>query len=559
MDGFPIQLLGQAGCRLQLGDTVVYVDPYLSNSVAELECSDYKRLRPISLWPKDVSDADFVFITHEHIDHCDPHTLPGIHQASPRAQFVGPPPVIQKLQGWGIPKALLIPAFHPDWKEISSDLKWRYLPAAHPVLSKDSEGYYAFVGYLFNWQGHCIYHSGDTSLTEEVFNAAIAFKPIHTAILPVNERNFFKDQKGIIGNLSLREAFLFAEALQADNLVPVHWDMFAVNSVGLEEIKCTFDQLKPTFNLLINPAFISKQRVEVSIVIRTLNESKYLGSLLAAIAAQDESSPTYEVIVVDSGSTDSTLEIAKSHGCRILHIDRSEFSFGRSLNIGCQAALGKVIVMISGHCIPRDRFWLGQLCGPVLEGKVDYTYGKQMGGETSAPSERAIFQKYFPDTSQIPQVGYFCNNANSALLKAAWIKHRFDEELTGLEDMELAKRLVESGGKVGYVANATVFHYHHESPSQIKRRFEREALALQFIMPQVHLKLIEVVWFFVTSVLSDMRRGGKEQKLSLSSLKSIVVYRANQYWGSYVGNRNHRRLSQRDKLSFFFPTPTQRH
>ena len=558
MDGFQIQLLGQAGCRLQFLDTVIYIDPYLSNSVAELESPGYKRLKPISLWPRDVSDADFVFISHEHIDHCDPHTLPEIFESSPKVKFIGPSPVIQRLINWGIPRTSILNASFSEWKTITSDLKWRSIPAAHPHIQKDSDGQDCFVGYLFDWCGHRVYHSGDTSLNEEIFRAITAFKPIQTVLLPVNERNFFKEQRGIIGNLTLREALLFAEAVEADNFVPVHWDMFAANSVGVEEIKCTFELLKPPFNLLLNPRFISKRRVEVSIVIRTLNESRYLGSLLAAIAAQDESSPTYEIILVDSGSTDATLDIAAAHGCRVLHINRSEFSFGRSLNIGCEAAIGQVLVMISGHCVPTDRFWLKNLCRPLFEGHAQYAYGKQMGGDASAPSECAIFQKYFPDTSQVPQSDYFCNNANSALLRTTWAEHRFDESLTGLEDMDLAKRLVEAGGCVGYIADAAVFHYHHESPNQVRRRFEREALALQFIMPQVQLRLVDVVWFFLSGVLTDFIRLKEMKRLNFSSLSSVLIYRLNQYWGSYIGNHSHRRLSQKDKLRFFFPTSTQK-
>ena len=66
--------------------------------------------------------------------------------------------------------------------------------------------------------------------------------------------------------------------------------------------------------------------------------------------------------------------------------------------------------------------------------------------------------------------------------------YQFDEELTGLEDMHLAKRLVAAGGLVGYVAEACVFHLHLERWTQIQRRFEREALALQQICPEVILR-----------------------------------------------------------------------
>src|SRR3546814_11478138 len=100
--------------------------------------------------------------------------------------------------------------------------------------------------------------------------------------------------------------------------------------------------------------------------------------------------------------------------------------------------------LISGHCVPRDRHWLRALCQPIIDGLVDYSYGKQIGGPESRYSECRIFAKYFPDQSSLPQEGFFCNNANSAIARSAWAQYRFDEEVTGLEDMELAQRLYRS-------------------------------------------------------------------------------------------------------------------
>src|SRR3546814_20115392 len=79
-----------------------------------------------------------------------------------------------------------------------------------------------------------------------------------------------------------------------------------------------------------------------SIVIRTLNEARYLGELLDGIEQQETGSFRVEVVVIDSGSTDGTLEIAERHGCTITHITREQFSFGRSLNMGCEVASGEI-------------------------------------------------------------------------------------------------------------------------------------------------------------------------------------------------------------------------
>jgi hypothetical protein len=292
--------------------------------------------------------------------------------------------------------------------------------------------------------------------------------------------------------------------------------------------------------------------MRASIVIRTLNEGRYLEDLLLMIARQETPGIEVETVLIDSGSTDGTLEIAARHGARVTHIRKNEFSFGRSLNRGSDFATGDILVYISGHCIPVDAHWLQALCQPLIDGHAAYSYGRQIGDDDSNYSERRIFAKYFPETSAIPQEGFFCNNANSALLRSAWEAHPFDEDLTGLEDMELAKRLVQAGEKIAYVAEAPVFHHHQESWAQVRRRFEREALALRSIMPEVHLSRVDVMRCLLSSVRGDWQ-AARLHGVQSTSKTDMLRYRWNQYVGSFKGNHEHRRLSQRAKERFFYP------
>ncbi len=290
----------------------------------------------------------------------------------------------------------------------------------------------------------------------------------------------------------------------------------------------------------------------ISVIIRTYNESKYLGELLSAIAIQDNPGFETEVILVDSGSTDNTLDIAASFACNIVHIPKTDFSFGRSLNMGCTTATGSILVFISGHCIPVDRVWLKNLVSPIIDQKVVWTYGRQIGNKHSRFSELQIFDKYFPSASQIPQQGFFCNNANAAVLKNVWAKYQFDEELTGLEDMHLAQKVVEDGMKLGYIADASVFHLHDENWRKVKNRFEREAIALQRIMPEVQITFSDFLRYFTSSVMLDYSKAIRE-RIFFKKAKEILMYRLAQYWGSYQGNHSHRKISKKVKEQYFYP------
>ncbi len=547
----PVQMLGQSGCRLAFPGATIYLDPYLSNSVQVLDAPDLERQIPIPLPPEKITDADIVLITHEHIDHCDPHTLPRLAQASSQARFVGPAPVLKKLTEWGIDSARLTLAAE-DSIDLVANLRVRAIPAAHPEIERDAQGNLACVGYLLDYAGQRIYLAGDTSAKQEIIDTLVAHSPIDTAFLPVNEHNFFRGRRGIIGNMSVREAFQFASEIGVKQVVAVHWDMFAINAVDPDEIRLIHQRMNPGFALWIRPNHLNLGIVQASIVIRTLNEARHLEDLLEAIATQQTDGLNQEIVLVDSGSTDGTLEIAERHGCRIRHISREEFSFGRSLNIGCEATTGDILVITSGHCVPTDDHWLQRLCQPILDGQAEYAYGRQIGGPESHFSECRIFAKYYPERSCIPQEGFFCNNANSALLRSAWVQNRFDEELTGLEDMELAQRLVRNGGRLAYVADAAVFHLHNESWPQIHRRFEREAIALQKIMPQVHVNLFDTLRYVATSVWKDWRCASRGETASVS-LSKIARYRWNQYMGSWKGNHEHRKLSHAEKEKYFFP------
>jgi glycosyltransferase involved in cell wall biosynthesis len=294
---------------------------------------------------------------------------------------------------------------------------------------------------------------------------------------------------------------------------------------------------------------------KVSIVFRALNEEKWFADALEACQQQDLSAlgMEAEIVLVDSGSTDRTLEIAEAFGCRIVHIKKHEFTFGRSLNWGCEAAVGDYLVFISAHCIPAHENWLANLIEPLVRDEADYTYGKQIGHEISRFSEKQIFAKYFPDHDKRPQDGFFVNNANSAIRTDVWRRYRFCEKATGLEDMVLGKALTADGGRIAYVADAPVVHIHEESFKQTRRRYYREALTLREIMPEVQVTYRDFLRYTSAAVLHDWGEAVRE-RCFFSKAGEILWFRFNQFYGTWAGHNEHRTLSRAQKESYYFPT-----
>lgn len=287
-----------------------------------------------------------------------------------------------------------------------------------------------------------------------------------------------------------------------------------------------------------------------SIVIRCYNEEQHIGRLLSGVTQQTVRD--VEIIVVDSGSTDATLSIASRYPVKILTIRPEEFSFGRSLNIGCQAAGGEFIVIASAHVYPVYRDWLERLLAPFADPAVALVYGKQRGDENTKYSEHQVFARWFPDAPKPDQNYPFCNNANAAIRRELWGRLPYDEELTGLEDIDWARRATQLGYKIVYAPDAEVVHVHDESPRRIYNRYRREAIALKRIFPQERFGPWDFVRLFAANVASDYYHAWHDGVL-WRNLASIPVFRLMQFWGTYRGFKQHGPVTSKLKQTFYYP------
>ena len=287
-----------------------------------------------------------------------------------------------------------------------------------------------------------------------------------------------------------------------------------------------------------------------SIVIRAFNEEAHIGRLLEGIAHQTVDD--VQIVLVDSGSTDRTIEIANEFDATVVQIDPQDFTFGRSLNLGIAAAEAELVVIASAHVYPVYPDWIAEMLKPFEEPAVALVYGKQRGVPGSHFSERQIFNHWYGDSSNPSQEHPFCNNANSAIRKSLWQENRFNESLSGLEDLAWAKWALDKQYRIAYVAHAEIKHVHQESWRGIKKRYLREGMAFKSIYPQETFSLIEFLRTFLKNTFSDFS-AASQKKVFIQEWRNIVRFRWQQFHGTYLGYKRSGPLTWQLKQSFYYP------
>jgi len=287
-----------------------------------------------------------------------------------------------------------------------------------------------------------------------------------------------------------------------------------------------------------------------SVIIRAYNEEKHIQKLLVGLQAQ--TCKPNEIILVDSGSTDRTREIAEEFDVKLVHMPKAEFTFGRSLNIGCAAANSDILIFLSAHTYPLQSDWLENMLAPFSDENVWCVYGKQRGNEATKFSEHQIFNSWFPDQATDDPNNYFCNNANCAIRKIAWVDTPYDEQLTGLEDIKWSKTVHAQGYKIAYSPAATIIHVHDETWKQIENRYFREALALREIEPATRISAWQCIQSFINSVTSDTSNAYRNGVL-IRNLATIIRFRYAQYYGVSRAIFSSSVTSKRQWEQLYFP------
>ena len=235
--------------------------------------------------------------------------------------------------------------------------------------------------------------------------------------------------------------------------------------------------------------------MDITIFIRAKNEAALLSRCLEQIFAQQHSF-SIEVILLDSGSSDATIDIAQRFPVRILQIPSALFSFSATLNAGASIATGTIFVPLSAHAVPVDSSWLQRLVEPLLtDPSITASYSRQIPWpDVSVPEARQISRAFSRKPSTItpdrwrlalaeghePTTVTSLSNVSAAYRRAFIVENQF-RALPFSEDRCMALQILEAGGKITYIPESVVYHSHAPDFHSF-RKIARAATVARFMI-----------------------------------------------------------------------------
>jgi rhamnosyltransferase len=266
----------------------------------------------------------------------------------------------------------------------------------------------------------------------------------------------------------------------------------------------------------------------VSVIIRAKDEAASIGRVIELVQSQELEGGGVELIVVDSGSSDGTSDIARSLGASVIDIPPQSFTFGGSLNTGCAAATAPILVALSAHAFPPDSRWLARMLEAFDQPVVACAYGCPNAPDGGALTERVVQDEAL--ARRYPYWGY--GNPAGGFRAELWRQRPFRADMPGTEDKEWAWFWLTRGMRAVIDPALTVDHDHSkDSAVEIFRRFRREwqGYGMYLDLPRDALGDLLREWWTERDGYSSIARARLSHR------------RAARLAGSWVGRRTARR------------------
>ena len=276
---------------------------------------------------------------------------------------------------------------------------------------------------------------------------------------------------------------------------------------------------------------MSEHPPETSVVIRALNEERWLPDVLKMLERQRYRD--FEVLLVDSGSVDRTRDLAAAAGARIVRLRSEDFTFGHALNVGIREARGSFIAILSAHAIPVDEEWLERLIAPLRRADAAMVYGRQVGHALSKFSEARDFERLFPQQLHGRPRGALRQQrelrGQALALGATFVRRGIARPRGHRLGQTLAEKRLFSR-----VRAQSLHHSCTETWPQVRRRFYREAMGARWIRLKILRNIPGEVWREVRWLADDIRIAASRRRLR-ASVREIVRFRYEKTVGTVGG------------------------
>lgn len=290
--------------------------------------------------------------------------------------------------------------------------------------------------------------------------------------------------------------------------------------------------------------------VDVSVVIPVKNGGRYLAETLDAILAQ-ESRYELEIVVVDSGSTDGSLDVIRARPVRLYTIPPEQFNHGLTRNLGIEKSSGRYVVLLTQDATPLGTTWLDNLVGSLEEEGVAGAYGRQVARPDADPETRKALESWIAGSHErrvqklepgeyelLPPMerylrSYF-DNVCSALKRSVWQALPFPEAYFA-EDCEWGRNVLLAGHRIVYEPRAAVIHSHERTALY---EYRRTYVCHRRLYRLFGLQTIPTRRHLARAFLSECRRGFGEpwnQVRSLRRLAAVPAYALAGTLGQYAG------------------------
>lgn len=259
-DSFACWWLGQSGFLIKWAGKHLLLDPYLSDSLTKKYAATDKphvRMSELVLAPARLDFIDVVTSSHNHTDHLDGETLIPLRLVNPGLKMLIPEAnrdfVAQRIQS-----ETNFPIGIDAGQSIDvQGFKFTAVPAAHEDIDRDGQGRCHYLGYVVQFGGFTVYHSGDTVLYNGMADLLRPFE-VDVAFLPINGCD---PKRGVAGNLDCREAAWLGNAIGAQYVVPCHYDLFEFNTADVREFEKEAAEIGVNFKVLkIGEGVIFKEK-----------------------------------------------------------------------------------------------------------------------------------------------------------------------------------------------------------------------------------------------------------------------------------------------------------